>query len=339
MGVNFDLFIKHREYVPENLRRYINQAKLFVFDSYPTQSLDGVPFEDVESMSYNFCLPFPVVAVEDKTSCTIIWDLDKNVVGMDHERGMMEIIDTRNYLASESFSISSQDKDMGITENDRKESIDGLKGFAEEMGGYPILFRSGRCSLDWEGSIQKWKGNSRIDDCIYYGANGIKHDLLDADVSIWEAANTDFLRGMITSYEWMLRMSVVHQFIQEKKPKKKIKRTKYLKSSERPTYTVVSPNKARKTMGVKSSSSSIGSGKRVKERRAHVRREHVRVLRSEVFTKKRGKSVSVRRSYIPAIWEGKNIGEDSKHFYRVILDLPKGIRDSCVGEEKDVAKV
>lgn len=330
MGKNFDLFIDHKNQFPEHLRKYIVRAKLFEFDCFPTETLDEAYYKEIPELTYNFCLPFPVVAVEDKTSCVILWDQQKDSVGIEHERGMMEVADTRNYLDEKSFKLSSQDKLRGRTEKEHDTARESLTHIANRFGEYPVMIRWGQGTLNWRSDIRKWRGSGETLGAKYLLPK--KEDALDLmklireDPSYKDHLDTDMMRGLITSYEELLRMSVKTLFIQETKPKKQSK-NKYRKTFERPVYTVLRPDAARRSMGLKSPKRTK-SGE-IRERRAHIRREHTRELRSEVFKHKQGQTVEVRRAYIPAVWEGPSESEDNKHYYRVILDLPKGLRDSC----------
>jgi len=336
MGNNFDLFIKYRDYIPEQLRRYINRARLFEFDLYPTETIDLMSKDEVKELADSFCLPFPVVAIEDKTSCVILWDKFKNSVGIEFSRGMIEIIDTENYLKDEAFKLTSQDIENGINEKNMRESKDMLKDIAKKTGGFPVVLRTGYGVVRWIDQIKKWEGKVDVRSCVYIMKNG---EVLDFITNLKNnpreriSVDTDCMRGMTTAYEELLRMSSRNQFILEKSPKKASKNTKYLKSHERPVYTVLNPNKARKVMRLPEPivDKPIGK-KKTKERRAYVRAEHERFLGSEKFTKKQGQTVSVKRTYVPAIWRGNFCSETESHFYKVILDLPKGIRESCDGE-------
>jgi len=340
MGKNFDLFIEHREHIPEYLRRYINQAKLFIFDMFPTETFNLEHIDEINDLSFNFCLPFPVVAVEDKTSCVILWDVENNSVGIENRRGMMEISNTENYLEDEAYKITSQDIANGITEGTKKDDQEGLRKLADEMGSYPKIFRFGYGSLSWEKEIRKWKGETKIEICDYIFDSGLKIDFEEqsrTSIEAYRAMETDFMRGMITPYEELLKMSSRNYFILEKIPKpkkKKKKKRKFLKSHERPICTVVTPKKARKIMGIASpKSKEEGDKRQIKERRAYVRREHDRELRSPKFTKKQGEIINVKRTYVPAIWRGESTKDCENHFYKVILNLPKGVIESC-GEFK-----
>ena len=158
MGRNFDLFIQHKNKLPENIRRYITRARLFEFNVFPTETMDSEYLEDIEELAYNFCLPFPVVAVEDKTSCVILWDQEKNAVGLEHQRHMMEISSTENYLEEKSFKLSSQDKMRGITQEDQERSREGLRQVKKQFGEYPLMVRWGTAQIKWLPDVKKWSG-------------------------------------------------------------------------------------------------------------------------------------------------------------------------------------
>ena len=330
MGKSFDLFVTHKNQFPEELRKRIANARLFEFDMFPTESLPASYYKDVPDLAYNFCLPFSTVAVEDKTSCVILWDQQKNAVGIEHGRGMMEIADSRNYLEEESFRLSSQDRLRGRTEKDNIESRNSLREMAEAMGEYPLMLRWGTGSINWVDDRQQWLGHGRVKGALYwFQKSGRVMDILKScalSKELSDALDMDYMRGMITAYEELLQMSVRTHFILETRPKKTTK-SKYRKSHERPVYTVVRPSQARKSMSIPDPKRS--KKRSIRERRAHIRREHKRELRSEVFKNKQGQTVEVKRAYIPAVWEGPSESEDNSHIYRVLLDLPKDLRESC----------
>lgn len=328
MGKSFDLFIDYKNKIPEYFRKYITRAKLFEFDVFPTETIGDEYYKDIKNLAYDFCLPFPVVAVEDKTSCVILWDNIKNAVGIEHSRGMMEICDTRNYLEEKSFKLSSQDKLRGMTQEDQEKSRQNLRNMAKQLGEYPIMIRWGNGSvLCWNDDLQKWSAQGSVSGTIHYLP---KQDMVinlmeNDDQKTRRAIEVDYMRGFITACEELLRMSMRTLFIKETTPKKTTK-NKYKKTFERPTYTVVKPNVARKQMGLCEPKINFGS---IKERRAHIRREHERELRSNKFKNKQGQTVQVKRAYVPAVWQGPSESEDKKHRYKIILDLPKGLKNTC----------
>jgi hypothetical protein len=327
--MNFDLFIKYKNHIPEKFRQYINRAKLFAFDMYPTETLEGIDLEEIQDLVFNFCLPFPVVAVEDKTSCVILWDTIKNSVGIEFRRGMMEIVDTKNYTNEKSFKASSQDLENGFTDEQHRESCEEMEKIFGK-GNFPMVFRCGYSQLNWDEGLKKWSGRSELEECKYILSDGKEMDLLRSsfyDRKLKDGMDQDFGRGTITAYEELIRMSAIKSFILEKKPIKKNKKNKYLYSYEKPIYTTVSPKHARSIMGIKKSKEE--SEKQIKERRAHIRREHERHLTSPKFTRKQGQTIKVKRTYVPSIWSGDSENIVGKHHYKVLLDMPKNIRDSC----------
>lgn len=326
-GANFDLFIKLKNHFPEDLRRYIRQARLFSFDLFPTETLDGLKMEEMGDVAYNFCLPFPVVAVEDKVSCVIVWDIKKGVVGIEHTRGIMEVSNLKNYLDGRAYKVSSQDKLQGITEEVDQEARDGLKkSFGD--GPYPDAVRFGVVNIQWISDVQKWGGTATVGGGVFLFPSGEVLDLVKEPSLLGgtEALEKDFTRGAITAYEELLRMSAIRTFIIEKSPKKVRTNHTYLRSFERPIYTVVTPLAARRIMQLpEPREEKDEQGRTIFERRAHIRREHERTLHSEKFTHRRGQTLTVKRAYIPAVWRGESSADVGKHHYRVILDLPTNL--------------
>jgi hypothetical protein len=220
------------------------------------------------------------------------------------------------------------DEAAGITaEQDHKMRENLRKDFGS--GPYPLMLRYGTVSMAWMYDVHKWKGSTNVDGTYFIMPSGETLDVLSMDSIGKRMAEVDFGRGAITAYEELIRMSALRTFIVEKRPSQIKTKNRYLKASERPVYTVVSPSKARSIMNLPDPEKEFDEkGKEITERRAHMRREHDRDLRSEKFTKKRGKTIHVRRSYIPAVWRGESESASGKHHYRVVLDLPKSLRDS-----------
>lgn len=324
IGEQFDLFIKFREYIPEQYRRYIQQARLFNFDLLPTESL-AFGLENMEEASFNFVLPFPVVAVEDKISCVIVWDTDKTAVGTDKKRGIIEIANMYNYTNEGAYRITPDETRFGITEESSSQyNKQFRKQFTKETS--PISIRCGYISAEWEGT--RWKGQSDLLLSIIVHQDGNIIDLMDYPEKS-AAIQNDFFRGAITAIEELTRISSPHTFIvEEKSINNNKKKRKYVPAAERSIYTVLRPDAIRKLMKLPEPERT--DKRTILERRAYIRREHTRTLRNEErFGDNVGKIINVKRAYVPAIWHGPESSVVNKKQYRVILDLPKQLRDSC----------
>src|ERR1035438_2025859 len=102
----FDQFLKLVElYIPQY--KYIaEQARLFVFDIIPHESLPtNVPNWFDNSL---FILPFPVTAVEDKASLMIVIDQKPNAIGLSIERRVIEVL--YNGTDINAFSVDDEYK-------------------------------------------------------------------------------------------------------------------------------------------------------------------------------------------------------------------------------------
>ncbi|MBD3407366.1 MAG: hypothetical protein GF411_14715 [Candidatus Lokiarchaeota archaeon] len=131
-GDNFNLLVQYRHHFPEELRRHIRTARLFCFDMLPTESFDGLDADTVNEHMNTLCLPFPVTAIEDRVSCTILWDLEPGAVGVDKPRGIMEVARIENYLQDGAFEDGSISGEM----------IDDLKEWSKKQR-LPVSVRWG----------------------------------------------------------------------------------------------------------------------------------------------------------------------------------------------------
>jgi len=312
----FDLFVRYSNFVPSTLRKLINRARLFSFDIYPTQTMELFDCASLATQKHEFHLPFPVVAVEDKVSCGIVWDLKKDAVGFGSPRGFMEMSVTENYIDERAYTVPS-DSPFSHTAADVREAAKALKD------KYPYTFRSGIAQINWNAEIDKWESRGQLFNCVMFGKDGMRGECLNmTDIPDSEdVALHDFLRASITMIEELLQISDPARFILERRAgadsKGKRRSRKYTLSSERPLYTVLRPREARMVMGLPEPAPKVEGGRTIVERRAHWRREHERELKSDRFKEK--KTIKIDRMYIPALWNGPDSSTLGDHVYKVLL--------------------
>jgi hypothetical protein len=330
MGEAFDKLIELREFVPEHLRQYLRKARLFQYDIYPIQSLDGIDVKDKDLMKGligNFCLPYPVTAVEDKLGVVIFTSEGKpSLSDLEAER---EVIVGLHFKES--------DMDNYYRENESDKLFMQRHGLPERVYGLPsdglscFSLMTGFVKVGWDAGLAKWLYKDTNIDAI--GVWSTRKGKLDSSLletqfreELKGLANRDLSRSAITAYEELLQLSNHEKVILEKRPKlsNKEAKTKYQKTAHRPTYTLLKPHEARKVMRLPEPEPKTEGGRVIIERRAHWRAAHQRELRAEKWGKSRGKVVQVERTWVHEFWNGEQRSEDSKHFYKVILGNTEG---------------
>ena len=83
------------------LQKILREARLFVFPARPHDVLPrSHSEEEIEFLRESFFLPFPTIAVEDKASCLIIQDFDKDTRGIEQPRRFIEIMSSLTNLTN-----------------------------------------------------------------------------------------------------------------------------------------------------------------------------------------------------------------------------------------------
>lgn len=329
MGKAFDRLIECREYVPERLRKYLKQARLFEYDIFPTESLDTVDITNREVMDRlveSFSLPFKVVAIEDKAGVVIFTsEGDPDPARIDVRREV--IIGHFNREGPEYYKENESDEEYlrGSKESlhKNKDWFDG--SFSVMVGGFVTR---------WDGDVRKWAtseqyalraGLWRADGTYAWSAdfeNGVADGFDTEDLELLRPhCERDIVRAGITAYEELLPLGNHEKVILEvtRKQHPKDKPPKYRKTCHRPVYTLVKPNEARKVMGLPEPIPKTEGGRIIVERRAHWRAAHERTLKAEKWGESRGKVIQVDRTWVTAFWNGERTAEREGHYYKVIL--------------------
>lgn len=343
----FDMLIGNRDLVPEHLRKSLRTAKLFKFDIYPTETCDMVDLDKVDKLIDGFAMPFPITAVEDKAG-VVIFISDKATM---HDFRADRKVIIFNYV----YPDINENRDKYYKRNDSDDDFlvsgglglrpldDGLpttaKDFEDVVGVTTVI--TGTVKADWIADSRQWAlHRTDIEYCAMHkpGVPTLVYDFVNADKSKnleLLGDPSDMLRGSkplierdlgraaITAYEEMLPLGNYDKVIFCDRPKfssREEKRLpKYRKSAQRPKYTVIKPNEARKVMQLTPPLPKKEGGRVIKERRAHWRREHDHVLRAEKWGEKQGDVIKMPRAWIPSIWNGDTEAEVDGHYYKVIL--------------------
>ena len=281
----------------------LEQTALFEF---PFRAHEAVtPGKFCQDDLDHFFLPFPRTAIEDKATCTFLFDGTEKQVGLSQPRAFIDIL-----------SLAGGDDPAAF--NDKQSVLDPeMKQWAKQEGLHQIaLGRIFSLQLP-EGKID-YQASACVDRIIIVNGRGeIQSDISVHELKVMPGAQ-EFCQGIIgnaiTSIEeLMLINSDPEYFIFEKSPAnpRKPKAGRITRSPDRPRYIPLKPEAIRKVMGLNRSAADTGGGKR-----PHERRRHWRLLKSERFTHKQG-----QRVLVDACWVGPSEAIVGKTRYRVRLDI------------------
>tara|TARA_R100001086_G_scaffold192515_1_gene109732 strand:- start:11032 stop:11964 length:933 start_codon:yes stop_codon:yes gene_type:complete len=291
------------------LRDILARAHVFHFDYAPHEVLPkSYTREELNFHAEHFVLPFPVVAIEDRSSCVLMWDADPDAQGLGCERYFVE-------AAPLAMQCARSWRDAEEEEEWRKSLSPAMRARIESMVQYSVgVIHSIDPSRDpSDAALSSWLDITAA-------------AMLDVQV----ATKTDFcheetarlqsepsvLRGTVipnamTAIEELMQLNTPDRFILRTSPAVAVKggRKKTLRSHERPIYTLLKPDEIRARM----QTPGDGAPRRLHERRRHVRRYPDDPTR---WPNVHGKAV-----VIPACWSGTAEATVGRRHYKVMLDL------------------
>jgi hypothetical protein len=299
-------------HIPAVIKR-MEQARVFLFDA---RAQDVLPkHSDVETVAMlheHFFLPFPTMAVEDKATCTVLWDTEKDQEGLSGERGFLEIepIDAWHVDA--------------FVEGDDPEEAAAIKKVIE---GYPegsVLISEGRfgpVKLNPEGPIDfmgmvLWSALATKAD----GIIGVDIASRPKDQESLKLMTPPILRNVNVGLQEVFYFNSPNRFIVEDSPLKAAERhrkrqarkgkhkERIRRRHDRPTYTLLRPSEIRKRLNLPPLEAHG-------PKRPHERRRHSRTYRDGRYKAMKGKTVM-----IPATWVGDSEAVIGNHRYRILLD-------------------
>jgi len=287
----------YKDFYDGYLYRLCQDAKIFDFPATSHKILPKkINKKDLDFIKEYFILPFPVVAVEDTASCTILADLKKDQVGPFEDRVFLDCVPS------------------GIPYTEfREEEQEHLK--MNELLGFNLkddqLFISGGKYRFIAMDESRYLSNVQLQfmilaskDKIYLSPEQLK-PMIDDSTRKAAAMNAK------TALEEIMYFNDPKHFILESAPvKQRSKEKKLARSHERPKYFLLTPQVIREKLSLPDPVSKH------KSPAAHERRRHIRTLKSERFTKKRGQKI-----FIPATWVGPKEAVVKNRRYKVRLDL------------------
>lgn len=236
----FDRLLGIAEAHMPKYRGILARAKIFEFPIIPHEILPREFAKDTDWMEQNFFLPFPVVAVEDKASCIVLFDIGKDQKGTTDRRGFMECMAFNSDISVFRESLNPDEKEK--YENPPEESeIWHREGYALVTAGY--IEKMTMLNTD------KFIGEGAVTQSLVASKRHIKMGNLHKVHPI----NGPIL-NVYSALQEIVYFNRPDSFILQESPIKKRKKSrkvdKLLRSFERPKYTILKPGEIRKRMGL-----------------------------------------------------------------------------------------
>jgi hypothetical protein len=301
------LFDKLAGFIEKNTPEFVKRFQAAALFDFPYRAHDAVKpgtftTEDLEE----FFLPFPAVAIEDRATCTVLFDTQDNQIGLENSPRLFVDITPMKAKDPEAFVHKSKFGSM----LDKSVIPDNL--FQSAFGKIHSLVLGDKGNYQVEGQVDSLVlFDDRGTVLLEVSAAQDKDDPFAA--MAFEETKAGVLGNVVTSIEELMLANRNKQlFVLEHSPlkPKPIKKGRIARSHDRPNYVMVTPDAIRKIMGVTGPSPSSGS------REGHDRRRHWRTLRSDRFVHRQGE-----RILIDAMWVGPSDAVVGNRRYKVRLDI------------------
>lgn len=267
--------------------------------------------EELDFQNEFFHLPFRVVAIEDLTSCVLLWDDKPDQVGLKSKRWFVELASLSTERAK---SWNDGDQEAQVRAQMPRAVRDRLeRAYNFSFGALEVhdVENTGESDVSWRFAL---------------AGNLVAYHMLDDDGPMREGADLLHgyaegvtgvaLRNAMTGIEELMVFNRPDRFIVRDTPPRVRKETdpKVPRSHERPNYTLLHPQEARAKLGLPAPAPGPTGGPRfVGERRRHVRRYPDDPVR---WPKAHGKVIVV-----PATWVGPHEATVGRRHYSIMLDL------------------
>jgi hypothetical protein len=284
----------------------MHRAAVFEFPGRAHELLTKTPPtpDEVQFMQDTFFLPFPVTAVEDATSCVLLWDMDGN--------------DDAQGFANRRFGWINANPVMPRSVDDYPESE--RPALLAEMGNIRrcvAQFRDPLMIVTW-GVVSSFAYDAELHR--YYAGNlsgclaATPRELV-RDESYFRGELDQFgdrcLRNPATAIEETAWFNMPNRFVLRTtrlRARRSPNPGRIARTEDRPLYTLLTPHAIRERLGL-----AVPTGRHPV---AHPRRRHYRCLRDAAFVHKQGQIIT-----IPATWVGPSEVVVGGHHYKVMLDL------------------
>lgn len=284
----------------------IRAAHLFVYDGAPCDFLPKeFPEEQRMFLSQNFFLPFNTVSIEDKASCTTLWNTERDQIGLEGLRGFFDVMP----FTQEAFFACADGRavDREHVAAQLAKYPPGTYSVAEGSVGPVILQEDGifvHGTVMYVAMVTKEGGVLAAETAQKFKKE--QYDFIAAP----------FLKAAKTALEELFFLNTPERFVVEMRPRRmgkarKGRLAKIPRTHQRPRYTLLRPTEIRKRFGL--GEPGHGTPKTPHERRRHYRRYPDDPAR---WPQAHGRTV-----IIPAVWVGQSEGDQGNTHYRVMLDL------------------
>jgi len=301
-----------------NLLPILRDAKIIDFPYVPHEVLnDRLSQDEVDQLRDRFFLPFPVIAIEDKASCVVLWDSVMKQEGCSEARYFVECL-PYSLRDPSAFDLSVEGKAKEELHAKLHSAASKVEGLADAV--VVVIGRLDRLQYATTESFC-WSGNVEVAIVANKEKILVSHNTLKnaAGAAGWDAVNEMSMRNASAAIHEVFMVNSPDRFILEKttdgvrKAERKKQGTVLRRSHERPTYTLLKPEQIREKLATAKPDYQEGLRPQFE---GHERRRHFRTLRSDRFVHAQGKVLT-----IPATWVGPTEATSGKTHYRVCLEL------------------
>jgi hypothetical protein len=308
----FDLACKIVERQIPALRPLLRRAALFYLDGEPQQyTVTQYEPEDITFFTDNFMLPFPVTAIEDKASLIFLIDpgaLEKGV--RDKDDRPMGCSITRAYMEvlCPAQADPSAFRERGEPPEKTTEIVKSIRDKMYDLPEYreACTFTLGNMSIPhmWTNNLEYHGTTNMIilaspQEILFKeqtnNGRGVKPPGKMTEELLLQAT----LKNVGTAWQQVMFLNTPDRFILSQEPinPPKIKNKEYSRkhiprSTERPTYTLLTVHQLRERLGEKEPQDDHNAPT------PHWRRRHYRHLTADCYKNKKGKVIAIRRAWV-----------------------------------------
>lgn len=296
----FDLACRVAERQVPELERVLRRVALFLLPAAPHTFLPKSWEEDeAEFYQENFFLPFPMIAIEDTASLTLLMDIEEGAVGSDKPRNFIEVMDMHmtNLDAFREHGSAEEAEALQLMSQMPKESL------CIAFGNLCVLIKPGGKVLT-AGTVER---------VVVATPDKVICDVLGdfRELGGHDAVDKPALRNATTAWQEVMYLNnperFVVQVVNTGAAKKASGSQKIKRAHQRPHYILMSVGELRKTLGVYDHTDRHQS--------SHWRKRHFRRLVADRFVNKKGQVVIVKQA-----WIGPEEATVGKKHYKVLLD-------------------
>ena len=297
------------------LRPQLEQARIFLFPRSATTLPKSYTDEQISFHSEFFHLPFPVVSIEDPTSCVVLWDTAPNQQGWAPRRFTLEFAPLSTKHAA-TWRDAEDEREFRATlsaaERAQLENLAVVKfGCISDIVSVPL--DSPQVLPDGSTKSHTYTLRSELFGVwTFEGKDHVEASPLLRDPEHERLLTLQAGSNAMSAVEEFMQFNAPDRFILESGPVKprKVKAGRLLRSDDRPNYTLLRPSEIREKMGLEE---PVARGKR----RSHERRRHVRRYPEDPA---RWPNAHGKTKVIPASWIGPHEAVVGRHYYKVLLD-------------------